>query len=298
MLFESLPTAPLPLSILSEPPVLGINSHLLGQGELQFLSSLGISDIRSTIISTRWASSPSYRSWVRDNTRRATGYGMKLLYVVHNSTGNPFRLAASVKEANVFTSIVAAMLESLPEVGAWQLWNEQDTWTQAPFGAGSSPPLSAKRIGRNYGEWWGEAYDRLKNVRPEVLLVSGATADHRNGNWEGFLEGFAQTGAIADAIAVHAYGTAESRMRILAKASTLFRETPVWLTECGAAPGPFWTPERQLESWISFADRTRGLVQRVYPYCLQTDPKDPWYGVWNVDGTERPIVNWLRQRAR
>jgi hypothetical protein len=45
-------------------------------------------------------------------------------------------------------------------------------------------------------------------------------------------------------------------------------------------------------------ERSGAYIQRVYPYCVQTDPNDPWYGVWNVDGTERPVLGWLRSRLR
>ena len=293
----TIPTAPLPLTVEHTPPVLGINSHSLSHEDLQLLRSLHIQEVRSTIITTLWNAFPSYRNRIRENTLRAKSYGMRLVYVVHNAYGPPFRWPYTLSEARRFTETVATMLEALPEVEAWQLWNEQNVWMQAPFGAGSTPPLPPEWIGWNYGEWWKEAYARLKDAHPHVLLVTGATADDASASWQGFLEGFAETGAQADAIAVHAYGTAESRLPILDRARDLFVNSPVWVTECGAPPGPLWTAERQLDSWRSFVDRSGGRVQRVYPYCLQTDPHDPWYGMWNVDGTERPVLTWLRSRA-
>jgi hypothetical protein len=223
-----------------------------------------------------------------------------MLYVVHNANGKVFRSADDPAAARGFTAILETMFDQLPEVESWQLWNEMDVWYQAPFGAGHNPPRSAFVTGVNYGKWWKDAYTRLKNRRPETILVTGGVADHVSERAWDFLHGFTSLGIQADALGLHAYGRWDrGRARYLKARQIVGERIPIWLTEFSGKPSSRWTPAYQAEavrSVIEGNERAR-LFARVYPYCLETDPNDPWYGLHNVDGSERPLLNWLRERA-
>jgi len=282
-------------------PILGINSHHLLDADLALIRELGINHIRSTLYTPLWTDNPGYRAAAIEHTARTAGAGMELMYVVHNAYGDVFRMGNDPGAARDLAGVMADMVASLPRVEAWQLWNEQDVWVQAPFGAGAIPRASAARVGEIYGRWWAEAYARLKGINPEARIVTGAPADHADERWEGFLRGFADSRAEADAIGIHVYGSwSRARARLLAAREIAGAGQPLWLTECGAPPGPDWSQSSQFEAWRSVIEgngRER-IADRVYPYALQTDPNDPWFGVTNVDGSPRPVLDWLRSRAR
>lgn len=285
----------------ADPIMLGITSHLLHDSGLRLVRELGFTHIRSTLISTRWAKETGYARAIRERTARVAGHGLGILYVVHNDNGKAFRLRNDPAEAAAFTEIVEAMVKELPEVEAWQLWNEMDVWQQAPFGAGANPPESALSTGVNYGRWWRHAYPRLKAVRPEAWFVTGATADHTAGRWRDFLRGMVRGGLEADAITFHVYGDwARARSRAEEVRSIVGESRPLWMTEFSAAAGRRWSSDRQAEAvrgMIEGNERER-VFNRMYAYCLETDPNDPWYGLHDPDGTERPLLEWLRARQR
>ncbi len=292
-------TAP-PAADLVGPTVLGITSHILRDDDLRLVRDLGFTHIRGTLISTRWARQTGYAAAMREHVARVTAHGLQLLFVVHNSDGAVFRSMNDPAAAAAFTAVVESMVRTLPEVEAWQLWNEMDVWLQAPFGSGENPPMPALFTGMNYGRWWRTAYPRLKAVRPESRFVTGATADHSAGRWRDFLRGMVNGGFEADAIAFHVYGdwsrtvSRHAEIRKIVGADQRF-----WLTEFNARPGIGWTPTYQAESvrgMIEGNARDR-LFERIYAYCLETDPKDPWYGLRNPDGSERPLLEWLRSKA-
>lgn len=280
-------------------PILGINSHLLRPDDLRLVRDLGITHVRSTIYTPLWAEVPSYQQTARENTERAADLGLKLMYVVHNAYGEVFRLPYDPGAARAFTRLAIDIISRLPRAESWQLWNEQDVWVQAPFGAGERPPQGAMRVGRNYGRWWSEAYAAIKDAHPQALLVTGGTADHEAERWRGFLRGMMETGIEADAIAVHAYGPWPESRQIIAEAAAIVGDrAPLWVTECGAKPGSHWSPAYQAEAWRSTirGNQREQLAERLYPYSLETDPAHPAYGVRDVDGTPRPVLDWLHGR--
>ncbi len=285
----------------SRAPTLGINSHLLREEDLRLIRDLGFTHVRSTLYTPRWTEDPSYAASARENTARTVANGLGLLYVVHNGRDEVFRMGNDPRAARRFATTVAEMLRALPAAESWQLWNEPDVWVQAPFGAGAIPRHRAERVGESYGRWWSETYPALKEINPSITLVTGAAADAPGDRWRAFHRGFAQSGAVADAIGVHAYGPwSRVNERLRSVRSLPGADTPLWLTECGGLPGAGWTPHDQMEAWrgaIEGNERER-LVERIYPYCLETDPNDPWYGLRNVDGSDRPVLEWLRERTR
>lgn len=285
---------------VQQAPILGINSHLLLEDDLRLARELGFTHIRSTLLTPLWRDHPTYPISAVENTERTIGYGFGLMYVVHNAYGPVFRSGEDSTVAASFTSTVEEMMTRMPAVEAWQLWNEQDVWVQAPFGSGTRPPRSAERVGANYGNWWVETYQRIKAAHPGALLVTGAPADHEADRWRPFLRGMLRTGMTADALAIHVYGDWERLRSRLGEVRQMVGSTvPIWVTECGAPPGDSWSPERQARVWESIIEgnERERLADRIYPYALQTDPNDPWYGVRNVDGTDRPVVAVLRARV-
>ncbi len=282
------------------PPVLGINSHLLRDPDLKLIRELGFTHVRSTLISSLWADNVTYAASMREHTARVADHGLGMLYVVHNAHGKVFRSPDDPAAAREFTTIVVTMLEALPEVESWQLWNEMDVWLQAPFGTGHIPPRSAFATGVNYAAWWRDAYERLKNRRPEALFVTGGVADLDSERGWDFLRGVASRGIEADALGLHAYGRWDRARARCVKARKIVGDTiPVWLTEFSGKPGSFWTPEYQAEAVrdVIEGNQATPYFARIYSYCLETDPNDPWYGLRNVDGSPRPLLDWLHERA-
>ncbi len=282
------------------PFALGINSHLLRDDDLRLVRELGFTHVRGTLYTPLWSETPSYAVTTREALARVADHGLRPLFVVHNAWGPVFRMGHDPEEARRFTNVASAMVRALPGVDSWQLWNEQDVWVQAPFGAGARPRRTAERVGRNYGEWWKTSYPRLKELSPDASFVPGAPADHPDNRWRGFLRGMLETGAPFEAIAIHAYGDWEYvRSRLLDVRAIAGSTLPIWLTECGAPADGGWSAGRQLDAWRSTIEgNTREtLAQRVYLYCLETDPVDPRYGIRNVDGSERPVLAWLRRRS-
>ncbi len=282
-------------------PALGINSHLLLEDDLRLVRDLGFTHVRSTLYTPRWTEDPTYIVAARENAARVVASGLRLLYVVHNARDEVFRMGNDPRAARRFAITVAEMVRAMPGVEAWQLWNEQDVWVQAPFGAGAIPRRRAARVGENYGRWWSESYPALKEINPAALFVTGAAADAPGDRWREFHRGFSQSGAAADAIGVHAYGPWDRVSdRLHEVRAVVGPDTPLWLTECGGIPGDAWTPAHQAEAWRTTIEgnEREALADRVYPYCLETDPNDPWYGIRDINGSDRPVLEWLRYRVR
>jgi hypothetical protein len=298
--FATLPAEDLAAPAPIVTPILGINSHLLLDDDLRLIRELGITHVRNTVFTQLWTDHPGYAAAMQENAARTADYGLQLLLVVHNAYGRVFRMGHDQAAGRRYIGIMSDIVRRMPTVEAWQLWNEQDVWVQAPFGAGSIPPQNERRVGENYARWWREAYTTLKQVNPAALLVTGGPADHPANRWRSFLRGMVESGVEADAIALHAYGAWDRvRPRLLEARQLVGDRPPLWLTECGALPDAQWTPEYHAEAWRSViqGNERERLAERVYLYALQTDPNDPWHGVFNLDGTPRPVLHWLRARV-
>lgn len=284
-----------------QAPILGINSHLLRDEDLRLLRKLGIRHLRSTLYEPLWRENASYPITMRETAARCADQGMSLLYVVHNAWGEVVHRGHDQQELRRFTASLLDMVRTMPKVEAWQLWNEQDVWVQAPFGAGMTERYTPEQVGVNYARWWADVAPRIRDLRPEALLVTGANAYHAAGRWRGFFRGMVETGIDADAIGVHAYGEWEESRRLVAEARQIVAgAAPLWLTETGAQPGGHWSPEYHARAWRSIVEgnEQERLAERLYFYALETDPNDPWHGVREPDGSERPVLRWLRERRR
>lgn len=287
-----------------DEPILGMNVHELKPSAFNLLGELGISHLRNTIYLPLWENNSSYRTTKRIGVQQARAQGIKTLLVVHNAWGDVFEVEGTAERARVKREALESMIDvarEIPEAEAIQLWNEVDVWVQAPFGSADGD--DAYEVGRDYGEWFIEAYEALKAVDPDLLVVTSGTADHASGRWEGFLEGMVSTpGFRADAVSIHAYGRWPRVREMVIRARKIIDPTgiPLWITEGGtSATGDDWSPQAHASAWRSVIEGNNHerIAARFYPYCLETDPRYPSHGLFNVDGTPRPIVDYLRSTS-
>lgn len=291
--------------------VLGINAHMLRPEDRRRISELGLRHIRVPGILQLWETDEQYRAVMRDMARAASEDSLQLLWYLHNVPGGYSR-PADLRDRSRWMermSRFAAWTARLPATEAIQLWNEQDMWAQMPFGYAQG--LAADTAGRLYAEQLEQAYPQIKAAGRHVLVVSGATADHPEGRWRGFLRGMLAEQPRVDAVAVHAYGPWARSRRIVLDARNLVQgQTPVWVTEFGndQQNGERFSAARHYESITSTVEgaEREGLASRLYLYALQTDPRPEYaqHGLFEphprseVAGAPRAVYAWLRARAR
>lgn len=284
-------------------PILGINSHTYHWREpevVEQVRDLGMRHVRITGILQFWEGEvPSYRAYMRETAELAAKNGVRLLWVLHNARGKIFHTGVDRRWWERMTNF-AVWTAGLPATDGVQLWNEQDMWVQAPFGSGASPRASAESVGRSYADFLRMAYPRIKKAHPRVRVVSGGTADHPDARWRGFLAGMMESRPPVDAVGFHAYGRWERVGRMLGEAEAVVDgQAPLWLTECGMDTPERFSEARQLQTWrtVIEGNQAEPLAARVYPYCLQTDPRAPGHGLFAPDGSPRSTYRWLRSRA-
>lgn len=270
----------------------GLNSHLLTPDAIAQLTALGVTHVRTTLLWPLWEENyQMYRTAFAENVARADKAGLKLLVVVHNWPGDRpvFKSGADPRSMRRFADFVAARARQFPEVEAWQLWNEQDVWWQAPFGASLGLPM--RQRGRLYAEQLRLAYPAIKRANPRALVVSGGTAEHPD---SGFLAGMMENPPPVDAIAIHAYGDWETaRQRMQAARRIVGSHAPIWVTEAGADA----EDRAHLGIWQSVirGNAREHLAARIYPYALQAGGAEAGLGLLRADGrTQRPAFRWLR----
>jgi hypothetical protein len=277
-------------------PITGINSHLLTPESVALLRRLGVVHIRHTLYWPLW-NNPGFPAAYAANLERAHRAGLRLTLVVHNWDGGAvFGSGVSRRMMSEFASFVAARVRDFPQVEAWQLWNEQDVWVQAPFGASTRVPMIQR--GRLYAEQLERAYPLIKRANPRALVVSGGTADHPS---SGFLEGMMESRPPMDAVAVHGYGDyTVLRDRISAARSIVDGHAPVWVTEAGDDAPQRNDDARHLRVWRSIIEGNErdGLADRIYPYVLLGGETERGQGLVRGDGSPRPTYEWLRRRLR
>lgn len=283
-------------------PVVGIASHMLRPQDIAQMRDLGLRHVRTTIYWPLWQrNEQSYRAAMRENLERTVDAGIRPLVVLHNAWGGVFRSPVDPAMWDRFADWSADLAHRFRAVEGWQLWNEQDMWVQAPFGAGARPRLSARATGENYARQLLLAYPRIRQANPDALIVTGGTADHAQERWRGFLAGMMAAEPPCDAVAVHAYGPWERVAPVLREARDIVGgRAPVWLTECGNDRPDRFDAGYQAACWRSVLEgnaRER-LTPRVYPYCLQTDPNDSGHGLFQLDGSRRPVYAVLRRHVR
>jgi hypothetical protein len=276
-------------------PVVGLNSHLLTPEAVAQLRDLGVRHVRTTLLWPLW-SHPSYPVSFAENIDRAHRAGLRLLIVVHNWPGDSPVFSSPVSERTWrrFGQFVAARAAQFPQVEAWQLWNEQDLWVQAPFGASDRRPMVER--GRHYARHLEIAYPLIKRANSRTLVVSGGTADHPR---SGFLTGMVESRPPVDAIGIHAYGAwPEARERIEAARSIVAGHAPLWVTEAGQDHAH---DAAHLAAWRSVIEgnaRER-LAARIYPYALMATGGEEGHGLLRPQGgTPRATYRWLREYLR
>jgi hypothetical protein len=270
-------------------PVVGIGSHLLTPEAIAQLKELGIAHVRTTLLWPLWKH-PTYPLSFAENVKRAHDAGLKLLIAVHNWPGDApvFESGVNRNMMREFAQFVADRAKQFPDVEGWQLWNEQDLWVQAPFGA--SDHIDMRQRGRLYAEQLALAYPLIKKASPHTLVVSGGTADDPG---SGFLEGMMESRPPVDAIAIHAYGAwPAARERIMTARRIVGDHAPIWVTECGQDA----EDKVHLDVWrqVLQGNDTERLAARIYPYVLFTAGVDN-HGLIRGDNSRRPTFDWMRQ---
>jgi hypothetical protein len=279
-----------PAAAQGAAPIVGINSHLLTPQAVAQLKALGVRRVRTTMLWPLWTH-PTYPISFAENVKRADEAGIKLTIVVHNWPGDAavFKSGVNRQMMRDFGAFVAARARQFPTVEAWQLWNEQDVWWQAPFGA--SDGIEMRQRGRLYAEQLRIAYPLIKRANPRALVVTGGTAEDPG---SGFLAGMMESRPPFDVVAIHAYGAwPRSRQRIATARRIVGPEAAIWVTEAGEN-----TDDRNhLAAWrgIIEGNASERLAQRIYPYALEASGPEARHGlVIAGQRAPRPTFAWLR----
>ncbi len=277
-------------------PIHGLNSHLLTPEAVAQLVDVGATHVRHTLYWPLWQN-PGFPEAYAANLERAHRAGLRLTLVVHNWAGGPVvGSGVSRRMMSQFTDFVVARVRQFPQVEAWQLWNEQDLWVQAPFGASSHVPMIQR--GRLYAEQLERAYPLIKRANPRALVVTGGTADHPS---SGFLQGMMERRPPLDAVAIHAYGAYPAFAdRVRAARAIIGDGTPLWVTEAGDDASERPDDSRHLATWRSILEgnaRER-IADRIYPYVLVAGETERGHGLLRADDSPRPTYRWLRSHLR
>jgi hypothetical protein len=277
-------------------PVHGLNSHLLDPAAVSQLRDLGVTHVRHTLYWPLWRN-PGFPEAFAENVARAHRAGLRLTLVVHNWAGGAV-VGAGVSRRLMadFASFVVARARQFPHVEAWQLWNEQDLWVQAPFGASTNLPMVQR--GRLYAEQLERAYPLIKRANPRALVVSGGTAEHPS---SGFLQGMMESRPPVDAVAIHAYGAYPAfRERVLAARTIVGDHAPIWVTEAGDDASQRQDDGRHLAIWRSVLEgnEREQLAARVFPYVLVAGDGERGHALLRADDSRRPTYEWLRRYLR
>jgi len=284
----------LPAAAQASRPVLGINAHILTDEYIRHVRALGLRHVRTTLLWPLWRENfQAYRTAWDELVDRSSDAGLRLLVVAHNWPADRPVVAAGVDREMMdrFGDFMADQARRYPGVEAWQLWNEQDLWVQAPFGAGRGIPM--QRRGENYAEQLRIAYPRIKQANRRAIVVSGGTAEHPS---SGFLTGMMQGEAACDAVAIHAYGPWEQARERIVTARRIVGERPLWVTECGSRTHEV-TETRQMADWRSTIEgnEQETLAARMYPYALLSPMSG--HSLLGPQGP-RPIYRWVRDHVR
>jgi hypothetical protein len=288
-------------------PVVGLNVHRLDQRSVEYLTDLGISQIRYTLYWSLW-DDPAYRlEWTR-GLNRAMAAGLEPLIVVHQEPSGSFQTRQQVYRA--FAAFVADRAAEFPTITAWQLWNEMDVAFTDVFGAGH-PQISLRQRGRLYAEMLELAYPAIKRANPRTRVVTGGIA---SAILDGFLEGLYDGRARYDVLAIHTYGfpLAQAFVERGRAVQRIMRShgdhRPLWNTEFGLERAVIPSDWRlvagqvdsvQLVAWQTSVEwNTRERVyQRSYGYVL-SEGKDLGFGLVRADGSLRPVYRWLKSWTR
>jgi hypothetical protein len=164
------------------------------------------------------------------------------------------------------------------QLNTLEVWNEYNGGTFVTGPVTSDKPLYYTRMLQ-------ATYQAVKQVRPDVQIVAGATVPVAHG----FFSSLFQNGAIPclDAVSVHPYrGYPEGvdidirGLRELIKSYNGGREKPIWVTEYGMNAR---TVDDRREAAIYLAQMTTLLlterVERVYYYLALSNSTSPYRGL-------------------
>jgi hypothetical protein len=166
--------------------------------------------------------------------------GIKVLVVVHHSPAWAGG-GTTPPDPGRFARFMAHMAQRVPNVDAWELWNEPDS---QEFWAGAPQPAAYAAVVR-------AAYPAIKAVQPNDVVVLGGLV----GNDYDFLQGLYATGARGsfDAVAVHTdtacltngpgHYYRDERGRIGRYTFSAYREVHQVMADNGDGAKPIWMTE-------------------------------------------------------
>lgn len=276
------PSAPGPRA-----PELGLVTHDVADADFARIRSLGIRHVRYTLYWKWMEPAPGrydslHLEFWRALEERAARHGVELLITVHSPPAHITR-----GDRTAFARFAADMARTYPGIAAWQVGNE---WDSVPQFGDWFTHGSLRDRGRAYGALLREVYPAVKAANPAAVVVVGGIAEHP----AELLAGMDEAGAAYDVLAVHVYAQ-DPGGHLLEVARLKHRLTAgrrVWVTEFGVMH-----PDDgdQLEDWrsvVEWNDSTRAF-ERLYGYALRSGG----YGILRVDGSPRPVHDWLRTRG-
>jgi Glycosyl hydrolase catalytic core len=281
-----------------------MNVHQLGDSTLAALRASHVAAIRTTLY---WASNPvgseRLERWVRE-VKRAKAAGYDVLVVVHQEPAAR-RGDAWAARVDAFAEYLTTVAPLVPGT-AWQLFNEVDSnsfddlFTTV---SGATPAVLAAEVqqsaGRQYGTFLGMVIPRLRTADRTARVVT-AGVGLAPGIFLTEVRRALPSGAMPDAIAVHAYGYPLSRLftRNFAEARGAFPELPIWATEFGMnggqVPGAHTRAEYDLIQQQEIADAIDADpgYARAYLYVLWTG-EDVEFPIFRRDWSARPAAAWV-----
>ncbi len=219
---------------------------------------------------------PAYQGRVLDQTLlgafkrcvdQAIDNGMKVLVVFHSAP--PWALSADgVPDPAAYGSAVGALAAALPEVSAWEIWNEENMHK------------SWQGTARQYVRLLRAAYTAVKQANPTALVVFGGT-EHNGAGW---LKRCYKAGARGyfDVFSDHPYpphkaaGRWGQALSSVSKARAVMvahgdSAKPIWLTEFGWSRSAVSPQEqaRLLTKSYSFLALHEKYVQAAFWYQAQ-----------------------------
>ena len=186
-----------------------------------------------------------------------------------------------------------------------EIWNEYN-------GTFCKGPATNDRAG-TYAKMLREAYAQIKQLRPDVTVLGGATAGIPLPYWEKLM----QNGGLQsmDALSIHPYrynAPPEGLETEVAALQTLVRKynggetKPIWVTEIGwgtqsaaSAPGTLLIDEATQAKYLvrAYALLLSASIERVYWYLLR-DYEDFTMGLTGADARPKPASFALQVMAR
>ena len=281
---------------------------------------LGITQAR---LAPEWSAiqpTPDTWNWeVTDRVvRMARQYDVKLLLVLcYNTTWN-----ASVgtdtksmpRDLQAWGTFCRKMAERYKgDILWWEVWNEQNStgWLLGPYTDTAAGKDYHDQRWSDYGKLLKIAYENLKAVNPENVVVLGGIT-HDSDDWWKDLEAYYRVGAVqyCDVVGLHPYpGWADpldtawyprytdEMLAVMARHGD--KDKPVWITETGylvSDQGIPYVTEAQRAQWLAdlfLVPLSRPQVQKVFFYALVDDVQP--MGLCAADWSLHPTGERMKQ---